>query len=145
MDPKILNAIYGMVFFGVPSQGMDIESLVPIVDDQPNEFMLHALGRESPALRAQRREFSEVIKDRELELFCFYESSPSPTAVRENGVLKMAGPLKLLVGSFSATDGAPDSPLYIQELKRDHSSIVKFSDNDDDYQLVLQVLKRFCA
>lgn len=143
IDRKMLNAIYGMIFFGVPSQGMDIKSLIPIVDDQPNEFMLHALGRESPALLDQRREFNSFLKDRELELFCFYESSLSPTAVRQDGVLKMAGPLSLLVGKFSAIDGARDSPFYRQELKRDHSSIVKFSDNDDDYQLALQVLKRF--
>ena len=139
----MLNAIYGMIFFGVPSQGMDIESLIPIVDDQPNEFMLHALGRESPALLDQRREFNRFLEDRKLELFCFYESSLSPTAVRQDGILKMAGPPSLLVGKFSAIDGARDSPFHRQELKRDHSSIVKFSENDDDYQPVLQVLKRF--
>jgi predicted alpha/beta hydrolase family esterase len=49
----LLDSIYGALFFGVPNQGMEIASLVPIVKDQPNEALLNSLGKESQILRNQ--------------------------------------------------------------------------------------------
>ena len=35
-----IKRIFGALFFGVPHNGMDIGSLIPMVNDQPNRFLL---------------------------------------------------------------------------------------------------------
>lgn len=52
-DRLTFGAIKGVVFFGVPSQGMDIKSLIPMVGNQSNTGFLHTLGPNSPVLRRQ--------------------------------------------------------------------------------------------
>ena len=39
-DSDILNLIYRALFFGVPNQGIDIKSLIPIVENQVNQGLL---------------------------------------------------------------------------------------------------------
>ena len=43
----ILYQTYGMLFFGVPNLGMDIESLISMVEGQSNEAFIHSLNTES--------------------------------------------------------------------------------------------------
>lgn len=61
LDKANLRATYGALFFGVPSQGMDISSLVPMVGDQPNRFFLESLGKESEILQEQRVRFRRLL------------------------------------------------------------------------------------
>lgn len=77
----LLDSIYGALFFGVPSQGMEITSLVPMVKDQPNQTLLHSLGKGSQILRNQCRDFPTAFDYRDSEIVCFYETVMSPTAV----------------------------------------------------------------
>jgi hypothetical protein len=77
----LLNSIYGGVFLGVPNQGMDISSLVPMVRGQPNEDLLRSLGKESQILRNQCREFPKAFGYQDSEIVCFYETKMSPVAV----------------------------------------------------------------
>ena len=79
---NILEATRSVLFFGVPNDGMDIESLIPIVSGQPNEAFLRALGPNSRILREQRERFETVINHKVLEVICFYESQASPTAIQ---------------------------------------------------------------
>jgi len=76
----LLDSIYGALFFGVPNQGMEIASLIPMVKDQPNQALLHSLGKESQILRNQCREFPEAFGYKDSEIVCFYETEMSPTA-----------------------------------------------------------------
>ena len=78
----LLSSIYGALFFGVPNQGMDIESLIPMVENQVNQALLHSLGSESQVLRGQRREFQKAFDSRESKIVCFYETVTSPTAIK---------------------------------------------------------------
>ena len=78
---KLLNYIYGALFFGVPSQGMDITSLIPMVKEQPNQALIHSLGKESQLLRNQRRDFPKAFDYSDSEIFYFYETVMSPTAI----------------------------------------------------------------
>ena len=78
----LLDSIYGALFFGVPNQGMEIASLVPMVKDQPNQALLHSLGKESQILRNQCREFPKAFDYQDSEIICFYETEMSPTAAR---------------------------------------------------------------
>jgi protein SERAC1 len=79
----LLNSIYGTLFFGVPNQGIEIASLVPMVKGQPNQNLLHSLGKESQILRNQYRDFPKAFDyQNSLEIVCFYETEMSPTAAQ---------------------------------------------------------------
>ena len=75
-----LKYIYGALFFGVPSQGMDITSLIPMVKGQPNQALLHLIGKESQILRNQCRDFPKAFDYQDSKIVCFYETVMSPTA-----------------------------------------------------------------
>lgn len=81
-DQTLIQAIYGIVFFGVPNDGMDISSLLPMVGDGPNRFLVESIGRvSSQILTIQQREFHTALGDKDhSEVFCFYETLKSPTA-----------------------------------------------------------------
>lgn len=78
----LLDSIYGALFFGVPSQGMEITSLIPLVKDQPNQGLLHSLGKESQILRSQCRDFTKAFGRQDSEIICFFETDMSPTAAK---------------------------------------------------------------
>ena len=80
-DKANFDSIYGALFFGVPNQGMDISSLIPMVKDQPNRHFLESLGRESELLRKQSRAFPKAFPFKDSEICCFYETLGSPTAI----------------------------------------------------------------
>jgi len=80
-DKANLNSTYGALFFGVPNQGMDISSLVPMVNNQPNRHFLESFRRESDLLRKQSRAFPKAFPFKDSEVCCFYETLESPTAV----------------------------------------------------------------
>ena len=82
-DGKILDSTCGLLFFGVPNRGLDIESLLPMVDGQPNEILLRSLGVRTQLLRDQSREFSEAFTSEASDVICFYETKLSPTAHKD--------------------------------------------------------------
>ncbi|KFX91129.1 hypothetical protein O988_07900 [Pseudogymnoascus sp. VKM F-3808] len=144
----LLQSIYGALFFGVPNQGMEIASLVPMVAGQPNQALLHSLGKESQLLRNQFREFPEAFDSKDSEIFCYYETEMSRTAIlTENNVWKMDGPRCILVDSSSARHTRPweNEAHNCMGMKREHSMLVKFSPNDSDYDQVLAKLKSMMA
>jgi protein SERAC1 len=85
-DQANLKSIYGMLFFGVPSQGMSIESLVPMVENQPNRFFLESLSKVTDGLRAQRQNFRQVFPFKDSRVISFYETKQSPTAQKVSQV-----------------------------------------------------------
>ena len=62
-DEKLLRAIYGIVFFGVPHRGMDIASLIPMVGDGPNLPLIKSIGESSPALEKLQKDFHPALGD----------------------------------------------------------------------------------
>ncbi|RDW76075.1 hypothetical protein BP5796_06896 [Coleophoma crateriformis] len=142
---RIIHSTYGVLFFGVPNQGMEIESFLPIVKQQPNASLLYTLGTESQLLREQSRAFQKVFDFQDSEVFCFYETLESPTAEEKNGKLSMTGRETILVGSSSATHGRSweSQAHHIQAINRNHSDLVKFRNNDEVYSTVLAKLKSF--
>lgn len=81
-DSRFLNLIYGVAFFGVPHDGMDTASLIPMVTDSPNRFLVESLGYiNSQILTILRRNFHHALGEKdEAEVICFYETRESPTA-----------------------------------------------------------------
>ncbi|KAK5987003.1 Nephrocystin-3-like protein [Cladobotryum mycophilum] len=144
-DKKLIRAIYGVVFFGTPHDGMDISSLIPMAGDGPNRFLLESLNRiNSQILGIQQRDFHKALGDKgQSEVFCFYETRLSPTAEEDGGKWKMTGPPAVLVAKASATHCRPweDGPEHICAINRTHSEMVKFRPDDSDYRNVLEKMK----
>ncbi|RYP27921.1 hypothetical protein DL767_007448 [Monosporascus sp. MG133] len=145
-DKKLMQAIYGIVFFGVPHDGMDISSLIPMVGDGPNRFLIESISQiNSQILPIQRREFHTALGDKgRSEIVCFYETMKSPTAQKdEKGNWRMNGPPAVLVSKTSATHcrSWEDGPEHICAVARTHSEMVKFGRNDHDYENVRERLR----
>ncbi|KAK4449085.1 hypothetical protein QBC34DRAFT_97915 [Podospora aff. communis PSN243] len=143
---RIFQRASGVLFFGVPHDGIDIASFVMMVGDGPNRSLVESLSREnSQVLDIQRREFQSVFKKgHACEIVCFYETEQSPTASKgEDGVWRMLGPKTTLVSKASATHCGPSegSPEYICAIPLNHSDMVKFGPEDPNYRIVLSRLK----
>ncbi|KAK3353279.1 hypothetical protein B0T25DRAFT_207363 [Lasiosphaeria hispida] len=139
-----VRRIAGALFFGVPNDGMDIASLIPMVNDQPNRFLLESLSTiNSQVLRLQERSFAKFLDQTALNIFCFYETRLSPTAAQDSaGRWKMNGPYRCLVTQNSATCCLPPGLRlgHSAELPRTHSELVKFASHDPEYDKVSDVL-----
>jgi hypothetical protein len=79
-DKANFKSICGMLFFGVPNQGMPISQWVPIVGDQPNRFFIEQLCAASDILRVLRTDFRKVFNFRDSKIYSFYETKESQTA-----------------------------------------------------------------
>ncbi|GME51093.1 nacht and ankyrin domain containing protein [Neofusicoccum parvum] len=82
-DRISFEAISGIMFFGVPNQGMNIKSLIPIVGDQVNRGFLHTLEHSSSMLRTQAAQFSKDTDKLQCDILNFFETQESPTAERK--------------------------------------------------------------
>ena len=166
-DRLNFRSTYGALFFGVPSQGMDVGALAAMIGDSPHRYTLNVLDHR----------LGHRLKDRQHEEFCkafdyvdskitqFFELKESPTVRQvsdpvhrqfekftvnafKDGESKWSrsGSPKLLVSPFSATCGRPweTTVKYKISLNGDHSTMVKFSENDRiDYPKVCDVLESY--
>lgn len=144
-----LKATCGMLLFGCPNQGMDVESLIPMCNGQANlSFLLSLTKQGSGSLRQLCRDFPKVFKFPYSRIISFYETQLSSTAKQgSDGLWTMSGPLALLVNESSATHGRPgeNEAHDVQAINRDHSHMVKFSLHDVNYIMVLGFLKEIAA
>lgn len=152
-DKAVLKSLRGILFFGTPNQGMNIKSLIPMVESQANEEFLRSLGTDSADLRRQAQQWSKVVDtphsdilSHKLEIISYYETSTSPTALKVGDLWKMAGPQAKLVDRSSATHGRrwERNERFVQPIDRDHSELVKFR-NRNDATYVSHVLPRLQA
>lgn len=153
-ERSILKSTQGIMFFGTPNQGMDITSLIPMVQGQSNEGFVRSLGLDSTELRQQAKQWFHVFQSREgdkissaLEIISFYETRNSPTAIKVEGKWRMGGKPAKLVDRNSATHGRPfdSDDHYVQPIDRNHSELVKFQSSADEIynEKVLPLLKDF--
>ncbi|KAM3550107.1 hypothetical protein ARSEF4850_008509 [Beauveria asiatica] len=155
----LLPKILGMLLFGAPNDGMNIASLIPMVSDQPNRFLLESLNfMNSQILSFQKREFSRVLRSAKFELYCLYETELSPTATKVDHKpskirfwrqptreqYKMTGPLQCLVSHSSATSCLPPEIArdHSVAIDRTHSDLVKFATHDSEYNKVAAILRQ---
>lgn len=89
-DVAAYQSLRGTLLFGVPSGGMDIESLVPMVPSSEMRALLSSLDKNnSPLLRELGENFPKKIKElQDFETFNFYETRESPTARKNVSLLK---------------------------------------------------------
>jgi hypothetical protein len=81
-DRDMLWAVYAVLFFGVPSRGMENRSRMAMVQGQPNASFISMLDRNSEALASQHRRFCEVFSFHDSVVFSFFETAQSPTAIQ---------------------------------------------------------------
>jgi protein SERAC1 len=79
---RLFQAVSGILFFGVPHDGIDISSFILMVGDGPNRCLVESLSSEnSHVLGTQRTGFYKALtEDHGCEIVCFYETDRSPTA-----------------------------------------------------------------
>ncbi|KAK6449817.1 hypothetical protein FP744_10006067 [Trichoderma asperellum] len=140
-EQNLIRAIYGIVFFRTPHDGMDITSLITMAgDSSPNRFIIESLSRNnSQILTLQQRDFHKALGDKgNSEVFCFYETLESPTAER-----KMTRPTAVLIMKSSAIHCRPweNGAEHICAINRTHSEMVKFGPYDPDYDNIRERVK----
>ncbi|KAI4862015.1 hypothetical protein F4820DRAFT_39340 [Hypoxylon rubiginosum] len=142
---RLFQAVYGIVFFGVPQYGMEISSLKPMAADGPNRALLESIGTNSQVLNQQYEYFQTALgRKGEFEVICFYEILQSPTAIQDReGRWKMDGPRAVLVSPQSASHCRPweDGLEYRCPINRTHSEMVKFGPQDEEYEKVVERIK----
>lgn len=82
IDSAILKATIGVLFFGVPNDGMDITATLSIIGSQPNSEFLASLGIDSLILANQANLFPQCFDSRDAVIYSFYETCVSNTAKR---------------------------------------------------------------
>ncbi|GME25839.1 ankyrin repeat-containing protein [Neofusicoccum parvum] len=143
-DQMNLQSLRAGLFFGVPNLGMDVQSLIPMVQGNANEYLVNTLKPGSEILSWQKGAF-ETASQKVLK-YWYYETKESPTAQKVGSKWAMTGPRALLVEPNSATNGRPSSSEpdghFVQPINHTHSEMVKFPhQNDQDYLRVCDHLK----
>jgi hypothetical protein len=78
-DRTILRSIKMTFFFGVPSKGMYLSHLLPMVDGQPNSDLIRLLSPDSEYLSSLNQRFSNIATLYDIRLISAYETKLSPT------------------------------------------------------------------
>ncbi|KAF8243918.1 hypothetical protein K440DRAFT_560321 [Wilcoxina mikolae CBS 423.85] len=74
---NILKSTAGLLFFGVPNRGLSIESFLPMVHGQPNEFFVNSLQPESTYLDVLHQGFCRHFTFKDSEIVSFFETRSS--------------------------------------------------------------------
>ena len=77
-----MESLVGLLFFGVPNRGMDVESLQAIVGDKQNRYLLESVGQYSDLLLQQDGQFGSIFHFRDSHVISFFETKSSPTAIK---------------------------------------------------------------
>lgn len=124
---------------------MDIRSLLAMVHGQPNLPFLATLDKNNGLLYEVVDNFQAVFDFRDSHVISFYETAESPTARFNEGKWSMTGDPAVLVDRYSAKIGRvwEDKPSHLYPINCTHSEMVKFPENDEDCERVLNKLKFF--
>lgn len=79
-DQSTFNSIAGLLFFGVPNQGMEIKSLVAMVGENRTRFLLETLAPSSRWTQEQSERFRELCPE-DIRIATFFETKESPTVI----------------------------------------------------------------
>lgn len=65
LESKLLEAVSGAIFFGVPNHGMIISHLVALAAGRPNNFLIEQLKEEAPYLQRLEAIFDSLSQEGE--------------------------------------------------------------------------------
>ncbi|KAK9413454.1 putative NACHT domain-containing protein [Seiridium unicorne] len=148
-DDLLRNAIKGAIFFGVPNLGMEQSHLLAMVNGQPNAAIIADLSVNSQYLCQLDKQFSGIAYLQGVQLYWAYETRKSPTVIRNlEGAWERTGAEEILVTQRSAARGlyqVHSRSHSIFPINENHSNMVKFSENDPDYNIVVDKLVQIVA
>lgn len=80
-DFSISESTIGILFFGVPTQGMDTRALRAMIGDKPQRYDLSRLDQEvGHCLRDQQHKaFCKAFDNKDSRIFQFFETKKTPT------------------------------------------------------------------
>ncbi|KAJ8063431.1 hypothetical protein OCU04_008650 [Sclerotinia nivalis] len=131
---------YGLMFFGVPNLGLNNKSLIQIVAGGLNEQMIRDLQvsdedyEPTQFLSTLRQNFIQCCDKGKFQIISYYEQKKTQMIRKlDNGQIVKDGPLCYMVSKSSACQiGHIDNYHKEEPLLRDHSDLVKFSNQYDD-------------
>ncbi|KAK2591555.1 hypothetical protein QQS21_010748 [Conoideocrella luteorostrata] len=137
----LARAVCGIIFLGVPHDGMEIDALRRVVGDNLNRSLIDSLGsKNSSVLTDLRRDFNRLLDlHPKVETFCFFETEESSTLRQDqSGKLTMDGPRTVLVTKASATHcrASEYDSQHQSAIARSHSEMVKYGRHDHEYDKV---------
>src|SRR6187402_866210 len=82
-DNRNLTSVYGALFFGVPSQGMETKALAAMVGDKPQRYDLSLLNNQvGHRLRnRQHDEFCKALDFEDSKIIQFFELKETSTVI----------------------------------------------------------------
>ena len=141
-DLRNFKSTFGILFFGVPNQGMDISSLLAMAHGQHNLPLLTTLSKDADFLQELIERFREVFNFRDSHVVSFFETNASPTARQDvTGKWSMSGKSAVLVDRYSARSGRSWEEDRSYPIDCNHSDMVKFSEYSDDCDIVCDILR----
>ncbi|PNP49580.1 hypothetical protein THARTR1_09902 [Trichoderma harzianum] len=128
-DELILNRTRGAIFFGVPSQGLDVSDLQVMLQGQPNkDALVKEISNESPFVSVLEEQFLGISHLQKMKLLWAYETETTPTVITVDGKYKRSGPGTIFVSPLSATSQRCNvEPGSTIQINANHSDMVKFS------------------
>jgi hypothetical protein len=162
VEKLILQKIRSVFFFGVPHLGMEMSHLLAIVQGQANEPLVRTLSRDGGYLTLLDDQFRGIALFPKIRIISAYETKMSratqvsnavPTTcvlltvfsklqVSAEGSITRTGQPHVAVDRLSAVHGGSESRFPIN---KDHSNLVKFSENDSDYHTVVSYLNEIAG
>ena len=149
VDQETFLSTYGALFFGVPTQGMDVEAIASMVQDLPARYISTLLDQKDGFRLRQRQHenFCQAFDYKDSRIVQFFEMEKSQTVIQDPKTKEWSGrgPLALLVNPASATQGRAweTGSEYTFSLAGNHSNMIKFSNDRDDYSTVRDFLQQF--
>ncbi|CAH0022416.1 unnamed protein product [Clonostachys rhizophaga] len=143
-DNTLRVSIKGGILFGVPNFGMEQSSLLSMVRGQSNEGLVGDLALNSQYLSHLDKQFAGLSFLQDAKIYWAYETRKSPTLKQDSAQnWSRSGPEKVLVTPNSATRGLyarKDHTEYVFPINEDHSTMVKFSEDDHIYSVLVHKL-----
>ena len=149
IDQETIRSTYGALFFGVPTHGMDVEAIANMVQNLPARYISTFLDQNNGFRLRQRQheDFCQAFDYKDSRIVQFFELEKSPTVIQDPKTKKWSrsGPLALFVNPASATHGRAweTGSEYTFSLAGNHSNMIKFSNDRNDYPTVRNCLQQF--
>lgn len=84
---QISRCVTGILFFGVPNEGLNHESLREAVKNQRNKVLLRELTEGSGYLTTLKTNFQKLLEEKDYRIVSFYETQDTAIAVLNEKVL----------------------------------------------------------
>ncbi|OTA65067.1 hypothetical protein K449DRAFT_366781 [Hypoxylon sp. EC38] len=146
-ETYIASIIKGIIFFGVPSQGMNISDIFKMLGNQPNvETLVKDISARSDYLLSLEQQFAGISYLRNIKVYWGYETKTTRSVVAVGNTYSREGDNTVLVTKESATSGfCHTDPHNTMQIDENHSDMVKFTEGDHRIRVVASKLRDMCG